>query len=208
MLAAAVLFPMAAQAAVPQALVETTVRAATAFAAGTALATPPAILAVAVLATLRRAKLGIAVIAIAILVLLGGIGLLITRAAHPAAAVDTRTDLEKLQGDWTTTSMSMNGMEAGPADLAAVQLQFRGDQVNFPFDSECKLDATAERKQIDLTCHLLGPPNNFMLGIYEIDGDELKLCLGPPGGERPTSFETPPGSGRTLMTLKRRPAAK
>jgi RNA polymerase sigma factor (sigma-70 family) len=205
-LAAAVLFPMAAQAAVPQVLVESTVRAATAFAAGTALATPPAILAVAVLATLRRAKLGIAVIAVAMLVLLGGLGLLITRAAYPAAVVDTRTDLEKLQGDWAATDVKFDGNEVAADTMS--NLQFRGDEVNWPADSQCKLEATAERKQIDLTCHLLGPPNNFMLGIYEINGDELKLCFGPPGGDRATSFEAPKGSGRTLMTLKHRPADK
>jgi hypothetical protein len=40
-------------------------------------------------------------------------------------------------------------------------------------------------------------------GIYNFDGATLQLCLGAPGGERPTGFQTSRGDGWTFVTLKR-----
>ena len=40
-------------------------------------------------------------------------------------------------------------------------------------------------------------------GIYQLDGDRLKICLGEPGKGRPAKFETKPGSGHKLLELKR-----
>ena len=40
------------------------------------------------------------------------------------------------------------------------------------------------------------------LGIYEIDGDTLKVCFDPEGKKRPTEFKTASGS-QTLVVHKR-----
>ncbi|HVJ82241.1 MAG TPA: hypothetical protein VNC50_14330, partial [Planctomycetia bacterium] len=45
------------------------------------------------------------------------------------------------------------------------------------------------------------------MGIYAIDGDELKLCLATRGGARPTEFKTEAGRDRLLITLRRDGAA-
>jgi hypothetical protein len=38
------------------------------------------------------------------------------------------------------------------------------------------------------------------LGIYEIiDETHKRACWGPPGGRRPTEFDSPPGSPRILQ---------
>jgi len=52
----------------------------------------------------------------------------------------------------------------------------------------------------------------FALGIYEMDGDQLKLCLAGRGsrkpGPRPKTFSADPHSGNVLLTLQRhRPSA-
>lgn len=41
------------------------------------------------------------------------------------------------------------------------------------------------------------------LGIYEIEGDQLKICLAPLGSARPTEFRAPADSGSTLTIYKR-----
>jgi hypothetical protein len=42
-----------------------------------------------------------------------------------------------------------------------------------------------------------------MLGIYELSGDELKICLADPGADRPKEFASAKGSKATYMVLKR-----
>ena len=42
------------------------------------------------------------------------------------------------------------------------------------------------------------------LGIYEVSGNTLRLCLAEPGAKaRPKSFDAGPGSGRLLVVGKR-----
>jgi RNA polymerase sigma factor (sigma-70 family) len=40
-------------------------------------------------------------------------------------------------------------------------------------------------------------------GVYELDGDTLRMCLAPPGKERPTRLECKEGSGLSLEVWKR-----
>jgi hypothetical protein len=42
-----------------------------------------------------------------------------------------------------------------------------------------------------------------MLGIYEIDGDTLKVCFDPQGKVRPTEFKSAPGSENFVNVHKR-----
>jgi hypothetical protein len=41
--------------------------------------------------------------------------------------------------------------------------------------------------------------------MYEVKADELRLCLGKPGKDRPTKLSSEKGSGWVLLTLKRLP---
>jgi RNA polymerase sigma factor (sigma-70 family) len=210
-LVAAVLFPTTAHAAVPQALVETTVRAATSFATGVALTTPPAVIAAAVLAAMRTTRLAVLVAGLAIVLLLGGVGWLAARLGRPAApvaVVDTRSDQEKLQGTWSIVAVEVDGVKDGPMieEFKKLRITFEGDVCSFPADSKMVLDVTTNPKRMDLTCQIMPPPNNFMHGIYEVNGDDLKMCLCAPGRpDRPTDFAAAPDSWRTVFTLKRQP---
>jgi RNA polymerase sigma factor (sigma-70 family) len=213
-LVAAVLFPTSSPAASPI-LIQTTVRAATAFAAGTALTSPPGLIATAVLASFWRMRLTLAAGGLLMfLAVIGGVGLMLERSGALAAVVPVvRTDRELLQGDWVVAAMTMDGRDASQEEIEAFNKQkplwVRGDEFNLPFDSDYVLDTNAHPKRIDLTCRIMPPPNNFQIGIYEVTDDELKLCLGPIcRDDRPKAFVTEPGSGRTLMILKRRLPAK
>jgi uncharacterized protein (TIGR03067 family) len=49
---------------------------------------------------------------------------------------------------------------------------------------------------------------NWSYGIYQLDGDDLLLCLGLTGAVRPARFATSPGSGHALERLRRSSPAR
>jgi hypothetical protein len=62
-----------------------------------------------------------------------------------------------------------------------------------------KLDSASSPKAIDLLT-----AGNALPGIFELNGDDLKLCFRI-GKDRPTEFKTRPGDKTELFTLKRLP---
>jgi uncharacterized protein (TIGR03067 family) len=42
-----------------------------------------------------------------------------------------------------------------------------------------------------------------LLAIYKLEGDELKVCFAEPGKDRPSAFESKPGSGWVLAIHKK-----
>jgi uncharacterized protein (TIGR03067 family) len=66
------------------------------------------------------------------------------------------------------------------------------------FSGTIKLDAAKTPKQIDLELN-----DRTLKGIYQIDGDMLKISYRLEGDERPTEFESKPDSGIVLVVHKR-----
>ena len=127
-------------------------------------------------------------------------------AAADAPAGAGKKDLERMQGDWACDAYTTEGMEL-PADSAqALFRTIKGDTYAvFRFKKRIgkgtlKLDAGKKPKAIDA---LPDGGDKPLLGIYEFDGDKLKLCFAGPGMGRPTAFTADAGSGRTLTVWVR-----
>jgi uncharacterized protein (TIGR03067 family) len=66
-----------------------------------------------------------------------------------------------------------------------------------------KLDTSRKPRTID-TEQIVGEHRGKILqGIYELNGDTLRVCLAPPGKERPTEFSARAGSGNSLAVYRR-----
>jgi uncharacterized protein (TIGR03067 family) len=134
-------------------------------------------------------------------------GLLLAADAAPDEAA--RKDLERMQGDWAADSYVQDGMKVPPDDAQALFRTVKGNAYTvFRFNKAIgkgtfTLDATKRPRALDARPTAGKGAASPLLGIYELDGDTLKLCFAPPGKERPAAFTSPPGSGHVLSVWKR-----
>ena len=148
--------------------------------------------------------------ALAVVVIGAGVTAGMSRAL--AAADDdpkVKAELKKFQGTWVVTYAEKAGEEQEVGDH---QLKFDGEtfsHADLGKDVEdkgtFKLDPSKNPKEIDIRLRKTDDRDEkTVLGIYTWDGENLKLCLGEPGGgNAPKDFTTMP-EGRNLIVVKRK----
>ncbi len=123
------------------------------------------------------------------------------------AADDSKSDLERFQGTWVLIRMESDGKNVHQEMVASASFHLMVDGDKIIVNQEgmivpqgtLKLAPTRRQKFYYRTL----PDGRLCRGIYQLDGDHLKICLGFPGAERPTDFSTKPGEQRSLMVYKR-----
>jgi uncharacterized protein (TIGR03067 family) len=111
----------------------------------------------------------------------------------------SRKDHAALQGEWEVVSAESNGEPPPPGLLDGAKFAFAGDALTLlGKEGAFELDATHTPRRIDF---VRGKARQ--LGIYELDGDTLKLCVGP-ADDRPTEFKTRPRTDHSLFVLRRK----
>ena len=123
--------------------------------------------------------------------------------------VDVEKDLKKFQGTWNFESVEAVGKQESASDFKDMTVTFEGDKFTvkkghevIQVDTE-KIDPSKSPKTVDVTVTEGLSKGAVMLGIYEIDGDTLKVCFDPEGKKRPTEFKTAPGSQEFFNVHKR-----
>lgn len=116
---------------------------------------------------------------------------------------------DQLPGIWTAISAVISGEAMPERDVNTIRLTLTATRFTTSrgaetlFDSSYTSNATTSPKQIEM----IGSGGDFegqaALGIYELEGEVLRLCYTMPGFKRPTDFASAPGSGAFLITLKR-----
>jgi RNA polymerase sigma-70 factor (ECF subfamily) len=124
-----------------------------------------------------------------------------------AAASETpadKSDKARLQGTWTPIGSLVAGVKKDPNDakLKPWKLVFEGDRVTLPGGDRVpyKLNPRKNPKQIDIELDADPIPIH---GIYEFDGDKLRLSW-VKSGERPVNFDTAKNDSVLIVFAKQR----
>ncbi len=131
-------------------------------------------------------------------------------ADDPSPRQAARDDLKQLQGTWQCVAMEREGDPVLAEDLKGSTATYEDDRITLTRDGEVfrrgivTLDPSKSPKRVN-TWDLNGPyEDQTVPGIYEVDGDTLKLCFSRPGSERPAAFTTKEGSGSLSVVYKRK----
>jgi uncharacterized protein (TIGR03067 family) len=135
-------------------------------------------------------------------------------AAAPAPPSDDkgsdkpRSDAESLKGQWLMTKAVVNG---APNSRQAGRVRYFFDRSSafiisndyvVTLEGDFKIDPAKSPWTIDLISGSAEAQFHWS-GIYELDGDILKICLYTNGNRRPTTFDSKRGSGACLYVFKR-----
>ncbi len=131
------------------------------------------------------------------------VGIVTLSAASVLADEKANKALKALQGEWKVEKMVASGEQVPAEKATKLILTFKDSQLipnDMPKDvATVKLDPDRKPAWFDLT----DLSKETMLGIYELTGDTLKICLADPGGDRPKEFASPKGGKTAYMVLKR-----
>jgi uncharacterized protein (TIGR03067 family) len=117
---------------------------------------------------------------------------------------DKEKPAPKLEGVWAVEKIEGKGDK----EIANVTFTFTADKVSIregakerAEEAEYTTDAAKKPAHIDIRPGK--GADKTIPGIYEIDGDTLKICFSGDGGTRPTEFKADKDARTVLVVLKR-----
>jgi uncharacterized protein (TIGR03067 family) len=125
------------------------------------------------------------------------------RPAEPAKGKDD------LSGTWTLVKAVRNGKPEPARKIKDVKVVINKGALHFLTagkkspTARFTLDPAGDPPAIDLVPTSGGFKDKAMPGIYELMGDDLKLCFAVPGKKRPRKFDSPTDSGNLFLVLRR-----
>jgi uncharacterized protein (TIGR03067 family) len=120
-----------------------------------------------------------------------------------------KQELDKLQGTWVIVANTKEGKETPETLRASKRYTIKGDHYSVGFkgaekpllEMRLKLDPTSAPKTIDMI--LIKTDTVVLKGIYELDGDTLKVCMPVGDADRPKELKSEAGSKSGIITYKR-----
>jgi uncharacterized protein (TIGR03067 family) len=128
-----------------------------------------------------------------------------------AAAQTSDKEVDKLQGTWMPQKLLYNGKDLSEDARFKFKLIFKGKQATLVGGADTvkdygkllfKLDPSTSPRICDMS---VGNSDQVIEGIYELKGNELKICARVFGKDRPTEFSSPGGAGIALAVFKKEP---
>jgi uncharacterized protein (TIGR03067 family) len=119
-------------------------------------------------------------------------------------------DCKLMAGTWRVLSIEKDGKKTTAEQLEKTRSIFNADgsamvqrEGKTIIQGNFKIDPTKKPKQSEATYTEGELKGKTVLGIYEVDGDSMKICYAFPGKDRPTEFSSKEGSGHVLIIYKR-----
>jgi len=128
--------------------------------------------------------------------------------AVPLRAADAPAGTKELQGTWEAVASVRDGKDQPPDKGGMIVAMIEGDALTLKIGDQTrtatlKVDATKTPPTMDVLMEDGPQKGKTMKAIYQIKDDELKVCHGEPGADRPTEISSKEGSGLTVVTFKR-----
>lgn len=127
------------------------------------------------------------------------------------AAKEKKDDKDQLQGGWQAVGIEAGGQDLGEdaAKMLDMTITIKGDKYKAKSTREDEegtitLDAKKDPKTIDFNIETGNDKDKKQLGIYTLDGDTWRICIGRPGGERPKEMKSTAENGIAVITFKRK----
>jgi uncharacterized protein (TIGR03067 family) len=118
-----------------------------------------------------------------------------------------KKERQKMEGTWEVVSIEIDGnklpMEEGKKSCVVL----KGDKYtvkegdNVIDEGTGTIDPTTKPKSLDAVPGKGDNKGKTMPGIYELKGDEMRVCFARPGNARPTEFSSK--NGQILLVYKR-----
>ena len=124
--------------------------------------------------------------------------------------VDAKKELASLQGTWVMAELEVNGVAVPAKKLEGTTLVIKGDKYTVKVkdtahETTIKIDPTKDPKAIDTLFPNGAELPKLSKGVYELDGDTLKICRHQtPGEDRPTQIGSWPNTNLFVVTWKRK----
>jgi uncharacterized protein (TIGR03067 family) len=116
--------------------------------------------------------------------------------------------LRSMEGTWAFRTLEIDGQPVPASMLGASRLLIDGDRFRMEspeanYEGIFTIDVEHSPDRIDID-FIEGPEaGNRCEGLFELNNDRLRICLGLAGSSRPQKFATSPGSGHALEDLER-----
>jgi uncharacterized protein (TIGR03067 family) len=132
-----------------------------------------------------------------------------TNSTAPAAA--SPDDVIKIQGSWSRTSSAIGDAPLPSEFLKPLTYKFNDGRyektVNGgePEKGTYSMDPSTNPGNLTMTATDGADAGRTILGIYELNGDTLRICVDPPGTNRPASFQSSSTTQHFIETYQRIP---
>lgn len=131
----------------------------------------------------------------------------LAKAAGPTD--EAKKELERLQGTWVMAGLEVNGEAVPEAKLQGTTLVIRGDRYvvkvkETTHETTIAVDPAKKPKAIDMFLPNGTDAPKLSEGVYDLDGDTLRICRNQAAGEdRPAQIGSWPNTNLFVVTWKR-----